>query len=431
MESDENFNGNVREKLAFLSSKAADNKYRKERKAIDDLLVIIEQTQQELSKSKLTEREAIESYESARLDVVVAEKQLSSYKERFSTMEQLLEQSRCDDVTTIELLRSRICFLEDDLGRASRMSEEQAKIMKEELSQVVAEKNQLVRSLREVEASHAALVSARNHPENGLCGRESDIEKLHIEKAELLVSLTNVAAKTEQRLRSLVDVQLSSRETELMIERELRQSLEISLGEKQAELERMSQQLTERSKSASLSVEQQENEASCDKNMQLLQKKYERLTSDFSSVSKANANLREEISTLKLSNEKLLEKCRKSEIEARKIKEHRRFEADIASEIARLKVETIKTTNSNEGVAANALVLYSPGYNEIENTMSAETMYDLILDLSLSVKEERGLYQELLTEHEDLLALLAQQDMELLGAQSNISANHLGENDVF
>jgi len=431
MESDENFNGNVREKLTFLSSKAAENKYRKERKAIDELSLIIEQTQHELSKSKLAEREAVERYESARLDLVVAEKQLSSYQERISTMQQLLEKSRGDDVTTMDLLRSRICFLEDDLGRASRMREEEVKIMKEELSQVVVEKKQLVRSLREVEASHAALASARNSAENGECGRESELEKLRIEKAELLVSLSNVAAKTEQRLRSLVDVQLSSRETELMIERELRQSLEISLGEKQAELERILQQLTERSKSTSFSDEQQENVASsCEKNIQMLQNKYERLTSDFRSVSKANTNLTEEISTLKLSNEKLLDKCRKSEIEARKIKEHRRFEADISSEISRLKDETIKTSNSNEGVSANALVLYSPGYNEIENTLSAEAMYDLILDLSLSVKEERGLYQELLAEHEDLLALLAQQDLELRGAQ-DISVNKFGENDVF
>jgi len=56
---------------------------------------------------------------------------------------------------------------------------------------------------------------------------------LRNEEAELLMSLSNVAAKTEQRFRILDDVQLSSQETELMTEWELQQSLEISLEEKQ------------------------------------------------------------------------------------------------------------------------------------------------------------------------------------------------------
>ena len=50
--------------------------------------------------------------------------------------------------------------------------------------------------------------------------------------------------------------------------------------------------------------------------------------------------------------------------------------------------------------------------SKVPTNRSAQENYDFIVELKAAVKEERILYHELLTEHEDLLALVAQQDLE-------------------
>jgi len=73
----------------------------------------------------------------------------------------------------------------------------------------------------------------------------------------------------------------------------------------------------ERTIPTSFSDNQQENNASSWTRTSLFYKKMS-VSRPFKSSSKANTILKEEISTLKLSNEKLSDKCRKSEIEARR-----------------------------------------------------------------------------------------------------------------
>lgn len=413
-EFDGNFKGNVDEKLKVIASKAADCKARKERKAIEELSNIIEKTTNELTASKCSEREAVESLEANQLELLMAKKDIESFEQRLSTMQQMVDKTRGEHLTTMSLLRSRVCSLEEEQSRATRIHEEQISRLKEQLSHAAVEKDQLLRSLREVEGSYSALVSARNSVKNGeLNDEESEVAKLSIEKSELLFALSDAATKTEQRLRSLVAVQTSTHETELMIERELRQALETSLEEKENEINRIILQMTETERLKSQAEEKQKKEAfSHEKDIQTLHSKLERLTSDINSLTKANRNLTEELSSLSLSNQKLLDKCRKSEIEVRKLKEQRQFDADIASEIARLKAEYTKSSNNSNGPLSPSSTLGSHNNNEFEHIVSVEGMYYLILDLRNSVKEERALYHNLLLEHEDLLAIFAQLDLE-------------------
>eukprot|EP00957_Ditylum_brightwellii_P045558 3454563-Ditylum_brightwellii.AAC.1 len=44
--------------------------------------------------------------------------------------------------------------------------------------------------------------------------------------------------------------------------------------------------------------------------------------------------------------------------------------------------------------------------------MTVEDLYDHVFELKSEIREERMIYRDLLAEHEDLLALLAQQDLE-------------------
>ena len=66
------------------------------------------------------------------------------------------------------------------------------------------------------------------------------------------------------------------------------------------------------------------------------------------------------------------------------------------------------TTGGEDTSPVNTLV----GNTDENEKQSAEGMYDFVVELQKAIKDERRMYRELLSEHEDLLALVAQQDLE-------------------
>jgi hypothetical protein len=244
-EPDGKFEGSEYEKLKAFASKASDCVTKNERKVIEDLSILIENTMKELTTCKLGERDAVERMEAAQLDLNAAEKEKESLKIRLLSMQRISDKAKGDYVTNMNLLRSRVFSLEDELSRSCRIHTEQINNVKKQVSQAAIEKEQLLRSLREVEGSYSSLALVRtNGKEESNCG-EKDVAKLLIEKSELLFAMSDATSKTERRLRSLLSLQSSTHETELMIERELRQALETSLGEKEKELSRINEQMIE------------------------------------------------------------------------------------------------------------------------------------------------------------------------------------------
>jgi hypothetical protein len=77
---------------------------RNEKIAIDDLSIIIEKTTNELTKSKLVEREAIERLESDQIDLLVERKEKESLELKLSSMQRSADKVRGDSVTTMNLL---------------------------------------------------------------------------------------------------------------------------------------------------------------------------------------------------------------------------------------------------------------------------------------------------------------------------------------
>lgn len=410
---DGKFDGSEYEKLKAFASKATDCITKNERKVIEDLSIIIENTMKELSTCKFGEREAIERMEAAQLDLSAAEKEKESFKIRLLSMQRTADKAKGDYVTNMNLLRSRVLSLEDELSRSSRIHTEQINNLKKQVSQSTIEKDQLLRSLREVEGSYSSLALVRtNGKEESNCG-EKEVAKLLIEKSELLFAMSDATSKTERRLRCLLSLQTSTHETELMIERELRQALETSLGEKEKELSRINEQMIEVKHLASEAEEKLKKETVCfKKEIQVLHSNIERLKSDFDKSTEDNSYLSEKVLSSSLSNQKLLDKYRKSEIEVRKLKEQRQCDADIASEIVRMKTECLRSSNSRNSPLSprSALSIY---HSEVfDHNLSVEGMYRLIFDLRQSVNEERNLHHNLMLEHEDLLAIFAHLDIE-------------------
>jgi len=119
---------------------------RNEKIAIDDLSIIIEKTTNELTKSKLGEREAIERLESAQIDLLMERKEKESLELKLTSMQRSADKARGDSVTTMNLLRSRVSILEDELSRSSCVHTEQINNLRKHISQVTVEKEQLLRS---------------------------------------------------------------------------------------------------------------------------------------------------------------------------------------------------------------------------------------------------------------------------------------------
>jgi hypothetical protein len=412
---DINSEGSVYENLKAFATNASDCMTRNKKIAIDEFPIIIEKTMKELTQSRLGEREAIERLESAQLDLLVERKEKESLEVKLSSMQRSADKARGDNITTVNLLQSRVSNLEGELSRSSRVYTEQINNLKKHISQETVEKEQLLRSLRELEETYSTLVSITiaAKEEEVSNGGEKEIEKLLVEKSELLFALSDAATKTEQRLRNLVMLQTSTHETELMIEKELRRALETSLGEKESEMGRINARMIEVEQKNSEAEEKLKNEMNYyKKDIQLLNFNIERLRYDFKSLTKDNSYLTEKLLSLSLSNQKLLDKNRKSEIEVRKLKEKRQFDADIVSEISRIKAEYVQSSKNQNSSISLSSVLDIQNSEPFYDNGSVEAMYSLILDLRHSVNEERSLHYNLMLEHEDLLAIFAHLDIE-------------------
>mmetsp|Transcript_48686 Transcript_48686/g.72249 ORF Transcript_48686/g.72249 Transcript_48686/m.72249 type:complete len:525 (+) Transcript_48686:88-1662(+) len=433
--------GSVDAKIKTLVSRRTETNMRQERREMEELKAALEQAMQELSSSKACEREAEDRAASNRLALAGAEKEAAAALANVARLSETVERLREQKVTVINSLRRRIDSLEDARELLCRSHEDQISSLKAELSHAVTEKDRFMHSLNEVESANAVLVSIQGN-ENGKNTIEQELAKLKIEKTQLLISLSESTAKTQQMIRAAVASNSSSCEAELILEKEMRQSVEMALVEKQSKLETLQKSYDE--VLVAINPAAPNEGTTLNGSDKIVPRSHRRelnqLSEEINTLKNENKNLNENLTDLKSSNEKLAEKYRIAEIQARRAHREGHFETEVAAEVARLRTESSQASRAydmNGSSSSTALVIgknYSNGHRgghgeEVHYQMTAEEMYDLIMDLKTSVKEERELYRELLVEHEDLLALLAQQDMEKRSLEAALS-NHSGEKAV-
>jgi hypothetical protein len=147
----------------------------------------------------LVEREAIERLESAQIDLLVERKEKESVELKLSSMQRSADKVRGDSVTTMNLLRSRVSNLEDELSRSSRVHTEQINNLRKHISQATVEKEQLLPSLHELEEAYSAPVSIRTATkEKDSNGGEKEVMILSAEKSELPFAMSDASTNTEQ-----------------------------------------------------------------------------------------------------------------------------------------------------------------------------------------------------------------------------------------
>jgi hypothetical protein len=366
---------------------------------------------EELASSKLTLKQAEQTAASARVAKTIAEKEATAAKKENRQLHQSIKSSRAEDFTAIGSLRSRIDTLEEEREIVKSSYEEKVTALRADVSKAASEKDRLIHSLHELEASNAAYHSARiNGTENG-DGNDDELERLRIEKAQLLATVSQSAAKTEQRVRSLLTAQLSTNETEVIVERELRQTAETELADKRAKLRELQIRLEERERDLAAEKKSKMDAVASDKDKDILQHKLDCLTAQHDQQCEDNTSFKSQIQDMKAEHERVTKQCQSLEIEVRKVVQEKKFDRDVTTEVARLKHEsaTIGTKQSRTVSSPQP----SENYQGVRPDFTLEELNDYIVAMKESMKEERDLYRESQADNEDLLALLAQQHLEL------------------
>jgi len=394
-----------------------------ERKEMEELRSTLERLREELGSCRWNNHESQEKAANARLQMSILEQEVSAAKIDLELMEEAMEELENSKIEMSVSLEYRIEALENERLIAEQSYEEEINGIKGELALVNQEKDNLAHKLEQSEKTNAALVYSTSHDGLGAEESESEVIKLQLERAQLLAKINEMGADLERRVREAVAAQASSSEAELIVEKRSRKSVESSLSDVMSEFDEIKSQLAEQVANNRIGELADKEEVVQDLRESLddmratnedLANKNELLLTNLDTIDKENKSTMEDLSNkLQKAEERLRSKDRES-----------RFEAAIASEIANLRANTAASSNGNQK-QSQALVLRGIDQNMRPSTLFEEgkdsidrnsayiiEMYDYVVELNNSIKEERQMYKDLLAEHEDLLALLGQTGLE-------------------
>lgn len=399
-----------------LTSKAAGEVLERQRSEIHALTKSLDELMLELQQCQIKEREAEERAANSRLHASACEHELLGAKSDIALLKEAMQLTKRDEFELQKTLESRVKSLEEDREALILTYGNELKNIKVEVSQVQMERDRLKHALYESEKANSAFV----YSTSVACGDnesplELEIAKLRLEKAQLLAAVQENGTKVEQRIRRACNGEPdSSSEKELIeaAEKSLR-SLQQKYDETLAELKHA-------------------NESNYDLMSRIKETNVSALTNDLNRVEtevgrlrQVNVELTMQLKQTKLeaesTNLKLEEKYRLAEAKIIDLERQERKEASLAVELAKVKNE--------------AQSLFSPSNTQKGTTdgnkegVGADDLHDFVLELKEVVTEERKMYKELLHEHEDLLALLAQQDLEKTSLQASL-ISYVGQEAV-
>jgi hypothetical protein len=397
--------------VQLLSVKAAEKLQKKERAEMEQLRQSLYRAMDELEAARAAEKEANENLSKARLQASVCEQETIAAKSDLSFMAQTMEEMREAEENRRASLEYRISSLENDHDVLRRYHSGEIENLRNELAQVTMEKDRILQSLKDSEKTNSALVSAAfkgETEEEDNTDPAAELSKLRIENAHLLTMAADDNARTERRLRESLAAQASSAEADAILERELRIAAEASAQTLKVELKELRE-------ASGTKVGSRDEERT--KVLDTLAAEVARLKMDTQKLKNENANLLRKLeqanATAKAEIDAMTEDCRKAQARAHKLEREGRYDAAVKSEVARLRMSPGLTQEQRDvGSDDWMLVSEDPTADRRESPFAGADAYDYIQRQKEAIQEERKMYLELLSEHDDLLALLFQQDQE-------------------
>ena len=397
-----------------LTSKAAGQVMERERGEIDSLTKSLLELMEELKNCQSKEREAEERAANSRLHATACEQELLAVKSDMSLLKDSINHMKQDETDLRSSLEHRVRSLEEERGEHIQSTTTEIKNLKAEISQCQMERDRLIHALDESEKANSALVYSTSTVRGGNNSpMELELAKLRLEKAQLLAAVQENSSKAEHRMRCVPsDEDKENRSSEKELIKAADKSLKI-LQQKHDET------------AAQLGIANASNidllNTIKESNVSGLKNDLYRLETEMGKLQQTNQSLKQQLGMAenesKSANAALEEKCRLADAKIRELENQERKETALAAEIARLRDETALQNNGlkNNGVSSERMI------ESKEAAMGADEMHDFILELNQAVKEERKMYHDLLAEHEDLLALLAQQDLEKTSLQAALT----------
>lgn len=413
-----NEHDNPSEEIQQRTARAVERLKMKERIEIEQLRKSLYRSIEEVEAAKAAEKEANESLSKIRLQTAVGEQEIVAAKSEINFLTQALEESRMNEESKRASLEYRIGSLEDENDVLRRYHSSELETVRNELAQVSMEKDRILHQLKESEKTNSSLVFAASKAENmeaeDVSDLEAEVSKLRIENAHLLTVAADDKARAERRLREALAAHRATAEADTILEHELRLSAESTIESLKAQLDEIRN--SER-KDALSRDEGQRTDA---------YQRVEKLTAQLDDLRQELQKVKQENSALKAKLEQtstkakaeitsLTEECRQAQAKAHQYGREDRFDTAVRSEVAKLR----RTMSPEKRGAQNGdwmLVTHNenddPALEKDDPPLVGAETFDLIRKQREEIQEERKMYLEFLSEHDDLLALLAQNDLE-------------------
>jgi chromosome segregation ATPase len=415
------------EEVQQRTAKAVERLKTKERIEIDQLRQALYRSIEEVESARAAEKEVRDRLSKLRLQTTVGEQEIISAKSEIKFLAESLEELRMNEEEKRASLEYRIGSLEDENDMLRRYHSSELETVRNELAQVGMEKDRILHQLKESEKTNASLVLAASPKpstdEDGAGDAESkestiatEMAKLRIENAHLLTVAADDKARAERRLREVLAAHRATAEADTILEQELRLAAEATIQSLKAQLDEYRGSGAKRYRLDGISVRDDENQGKAEERVGMLAAELDALRQELQKVTKENAELRARMqqAARKAKDEivALTEECRLAQAKATHIVREDRYDAAVQVEVARLRLSpgraaayrTFGILEEKEDDGAAAI--------RVEPKLVGAESYDLIHKHREDMEEERQLYREFLTEHDDLLALLAQNDLE-------------------
>ena len=399
--------GSSNDKIKSLVMKTADGIQQKERQEIEELRNALERILQELESSRAVENEASNRASAAELQASICEQEVIAAKSDVAFLTQSLEETREAEAARVASFEYRISALEEDRDVVRRFHADELETLRHELSHSSMEKDHILHSLKESEKTNAALVysTSKELETDGAGHAQSELSKLRSSNAQLLSAATEEAARTERRIREAIVTNASLVEADVIVERELRVAAESALENVKSQLdEARRSQLDEPARRTKqiLSPDRLKTQLS------QAREKSRKLEAE-------NSSLRGELEEIKSDSEAkvsdLTDRCQRAQSLVLKFEGKAQFDSEVSSEVLKIHSLSSQSASDNWVVVRETPQDMVDTSSRVDGMSSAET-YDFITEQKIAIQEERQMYQELLAEHDDLLVLLAQQDLE-------------------
>ena len=347
------------------------------------------------------------------LQASIYEQELVSAKSDLNLLTEKLDEMRQAESSQRESMEYRITELQNEHDVLQKQNTSRLRALQNELSQVTMERDRLMKALKESERNKDSFFQSTlgREPSGSPSDLQAELNKLRLEKAHLLNSVSEEAAAVERRIREARAASKSIAEAEVIVERELRLSTEQSLKELQTELEGLkakangneSDQSNDHEHLESLRLEIQ---ALHEQNMSLAQE-----------LTRVEEELHTYQETARDEKKKLTEDLRKAMTRNTQLEREGRQEAEFYTEMARLRNRDYGSPSKRQD--NNPADDFDSHESKLgDGSQSVRQCYDETKKLTERMAQDRSVYLKLVEEHDELLAVLAKKSMFLQTVQS-------------